>query len=902
MTILRLRLAAVILICALSAAQAYTRADYKAEEQAMDRLFIAGDYAGAEAAARGMAQRAAAAFGAGSAEELDALTALANSLRQQDRDGEALALFRQVHEGWLRSRGEYHPATLRAAMALAVALSEAGAPEQALPVALSALRVAEAALPPADRTLLVWRYNLAGIYSDLGYLPEALAIYRSTLAAYRQAMAAGGGEEDSLGARRHVAVIARQIARAESRLGHPDAAADAYAEAIPLIEAGYGARHPEMARTLNEYGLELWRSGRRDDLPALVQKARALTAETFGERSLVMSEVMALEALVASQGGPDAPGFDGALALQRQVVALRSELLSPKAGLAGRAQLDLAAMLADSTDPARLREAWEALRAATAAGSGSRSFAYDLLGQMRAAGALPPQEIADAVLWVAQDSQGSAAANAALKYAQRLALGEGEAARHYRAATDLTEREARLQQALLSEAERPLQERDLTREQALRDELAGVTARTDELWAELGTLAPGMSDLIGGGRLSLAEVQAALGPDEALVVVDVGLRPGDAHMVLAITREAADFAPLRWTTDSFSGAVAELRDGIALRLGTRSAAALEGEEPPAPDRGFSYGAARWLYAETLGQVEPVFAGKAHLYLDLRGAVAALPPHLMLVSDPVSDDPARADWLIRHQALTVLPSVFSLKTIALARGRAPAPAPLLAFGDPVFDLDQGTALVAALDDQAAGVLRGALSPLPETAGEVRAVAGALGAPPSAVRTGAAASEAALKEAPLRDFRVLHFATHGLVTGDVAGQTVLGEPALALTPGRGEDGFLTVSEIIALDLNADWVVLSACNTAVGNDPDAEALSGLAQAFFYAGARGLLVSHWPVESRSAAHLITETFRIRAATPGLSAAEAQRRAMLAMIDDPAGRWSHPAYWAPFVLAGSPD
>ena len=100
----------------------------------------------------------------------------------------------------------------------------------------------------------------------------------------------------------------------------------------------------------------------------------------------------------------------------------------------------------------------------------------------------------------------------------------------------------------------------------------------------------------------------------------------------------------------------------------------------------------------------------------------------------------------------------------------------------------------------------------------------------------------------------------------------------------------------------MVLSACNTAKGNDPDAEALSGLAQAFFYAGARALMVSHWPVESRSAAHLMTETFRIRSETPGLRAAEAQRRVSLAMIDAPNGKWVHPAYWAPFVLVGSPD
>ena len=135
-----------------------------------------------------------------------------------------------------------------------------------------------------------------------------------------------------------------------------------------------------------------------------------------------------------------------------------------------------------------------------------------------------------------------------------------------------------------------------------------------------------------------------------------------------------------------------------------------------------------------------------------GAVAGLPPQLLVRSEPRTPDLAQADWLIRHHAVTVLPSVFSLQTIALARGRAPAPEPLLAFADPVYDLDEGSALVASLDAASAGVLRGALAPLPETADEVRAVAAALGAPPAALRTGAAASEAGLKETRLSDFRV------------------------------------------------------------------------------------------------------------------------------------------------------
>ena len=107
-------------------------------------------------------------------------------------------------------------------------------------------------------------------------------------------------------------------------------------------------------------------------------------------------------------------------------------------------------------------------------------------------------------------------------------------------------------------------------------------------------------------------------------------------------------------------------------------------------------------------------------------------------------------------------------------------------------------------------------------------------------------------PLADYRVVYFATHGLVAGEVKG---LGEPSLALTlpkqPSETDDGLLTASEVAQLKLNADWVVLSACNTIAGDKPGAEALSGLARAFFYAGARALLVSHWAVESNAATRL---------------------------------------------------
>ncbi len=193
----------------------------------------------------------------------------------------------------------------------------------------------------------------------------------------------------------------------------------------------------------------------------------------------------------------------------------------------------------------------------------------------------------------------------------------------------------------------------------------------------------------------------------------------------------------------------------------------------------------------------------------------------------------------------------------------------------------------------------MQPVPESREELKSLARSLGAGDGSLLVGRDATETKVKAAPLSDFKVVAFATHGLVAGELTG---LSEPALVLTPPEKatemDDGLLTASEVAQLKLDADWVILSACNTAAADGtPGAQGLSGLAKAFFYAGSRALLVSHWPVVSDAAVALTTRMLTL--SRQGMTRAEAHRQAMMALINTEPARNAHPALWAPFVVVG---
>ena len=457
--------------------------------------------------------------------------------------------------------------------------------------------------------------------------------------------------------------------------------------------------------------------------------------------------------------------------------------------------------------------------------------------------------------------------------------------------------------------------------------LAALTARIEDLRASRTTLAreieaafPDYADLVHPKPASVEDVRALLRPDEAMVSIYLGEEraylwafPADGSLAFAVAE---------------IGRERVLDQVQVLRLALDNQARTI-EEVPA----FRLDIAHDLYRMLLAPVAAGWQGAKSLLVVPHGALGFL-PFSLLVTAPAEAVPANAvpfaeyrgvPWLARSHALTTLPTAAALASLRGTARVAGERRAFVGFGDPVFSLaaaangDQGgvggsrglalRATPATADLASAQLAR--LPRLPDTRAELESIARALGADPARdLFLGPDANEERVKETALDAYRVIAFATHGLVPGDLDSLT---QPALALSApevtGVAGDGLLTMGEVLRLRLDADWVVLSACNTGSGDGAGAEAVSGLGRAFFYAGTRAVLVSNWPVHSASAKALTTDIFARQAADPALGRAEALRGAMLALMDgpghpDPAGEsalfsYAHPMFWGPFTVVG---
>ncbi len=445
---------------------------------------------------------------------------------------------------------------------------------------------------------------------------------------------------------------------------------------------------------------------------------------------------------------------------------------------------------------------------------------------------------------------------------------------------------------------------------------------------------PSYADLVDPKPPSVDEIKATLRPDEALLSFYFGQ---DATFVWAVPKDGAvAFAAMPIGAIEFGAKVRKLREALEPQV-------QRVDEIPPFDVALGYE----IYNALLQPVEAGWKNAKNLIVVTNGALGELPLGLLptapaqidLAAKPLFAGYRDVAWLARSHAVTVVPSASALVTL---RRLPPGPATrekLIGFGDPYFNAQEATdaeadvakpVQTASVGDVVTETTRGrplklraalhtedvdtaelAMLPrLPDTRLELISMAKALDVDPTkALYLGKEANEHNVETIDLSHYRIVAFATHGLVPGDIDGLT---QPALALTApdiaGIKGDGLLTMEKILALKLDADWVVLSACNTAAGAGAGAEAASGLGSAFFYAGTRALLVTNWSVQSTSARELTTDIFRRQSADPGLSRGEALRQAMVAVMDGPgevdssgktAYTYAHPLFWAPFSVIG---
>ena len=322
-------------------------------------------------------------------------------------------------------------------------------------------------------------------------------------------------------------------------------------------------------------------------------------------------------------------------------------------------------------------------------------------------------------------------------------------------------------------------------------------------------------------------------------------------------------------------------------------------------------AARQLYEALIAPAAAVLSDKKRLLIAPDRALYYLPFEILL--DDMPRTGGRADYralpyMVRRWAISYIPSASVLsslrkKRFVTERGEdLSARKEIVAFGDPVYALKDANQSPDA--GRAGQIIRSLFGPeerwdlqrLRDSGREVAGIANSYKPEEVALYLGEQASEENVKASRhLRNARRIHFAAHGFISERRPQHSGL---VLTLSEQSKEDGLLQVYEIFDMKLSAELVVLSACRTGLGKEVHGEGVMGLMRAFMYAGASSVVVSQWQVADRSTADLMVKFYK-RMNGP-LDKTEALRGAKLEMIES--DLYSHPYYWAPFVLVGEPN
>ncbi len=880
---------------------------------------------------------------------------LAGLYQAQGRYAEAEPLLKRALNAYERVPGPDHPNTVSVVGNLAALYEAEGRYGEAVPLSKRALEARERLLGPEHPDTLTSVSKLADLYQAEGRHGEAEPLYQRAADARERVL--GPEHPDTIASVNRLALLYKEQGR------YADAE-PLYKRALTANENTLGPDHPLTLDTANNLA-SLYQAARRyDEAEQLYKRILEAKERVLGaENPQTLSIVDKLATLYGEQGR-----FGDAEPFQKRAIEARDRILGPDHPQTLENVAELASLRFKQQDWLSAADLWRRSTAAIAARTlrGAKAVGQPLTAKAKGEaeqaslqftalvksayrltpqGGMPDADLSREMFQTAQWAQNSEAAQLATRMAARGAAGNPVLAALARERQDLVadwQKRDGLRSAAFSQAP---EKRDAEAEAENMARLTAIDARIKEIDKELGANFPDYAELVSPAPIAVEEIQALLGDDEALVLIldtgELGPVPEESF-IWVVTKTASRWVRSAPGTPSLARKVAALRCGLDVAAWEGPhCEQLTGQPYTDADRKagkplpFDYARAHRLYQALFGQVEDLIKGK-HLLIVPSGPLTQLPFQVLVTAPPPTngDDKSPA-WLIRDHAITVLPAASSLKALRRLTRPVVAAKPMIGFGNPLLDGPDGAYAELARQArdnkscaaiapgqvtsaaEARGVAqiqtRGGLAdvsflrgqvPLPETAGELCAVARDVHADAREIYLGARATEHVVKRlsetGELAKYRIVHFATHGALAGGVAGNA---EPGLIMTPpdtpSGEDDGYLTASEITALKLDADWVILSACNTAAGGALSAEALSELARAFIYAQARALLVSHWKVNSETTVKLITGAISRLAADRSIGRAEAMRQSMLDLIDHGKPEDAHPANWAPFVVVG---